>query len=265
MKRIGPLLTVCLLAVAATQVAAPQGNPVPEDWRIDNSRWSEPVGSTTTVTIRNLFGDLRVRPTGDDQIALSAMIQRHRDDPRRAEVQHSIVGDTFELEVGYPPVADLDPGEVPASWRRRRVDLTVFVPAGRNLIIETAAGLIEIKGLADGVEARSASGDIALDVGGPVDAHTERGAIRVQFKDTRWPAGSTLQTLTGDIAAWLPPQANATAHLETFGEITTDYSIAISRQPGSTRKSAVAVVGDGGARLSLTSNRGSLKLLRSPY
>ena len=50
---------------------------------------------------------------------------------------------------------------------------------------------------------------------------------------------------------------------ETFGEITTDYSIEIERREGSARKYALAEIGAGGGTLEIRSNRGRIKLLRS--
>jgi hypothetical protein len=238
---------------------------VSTDWIIDNVRRTEPTRGSVRIEIRNLFGDLRIRPSDQDEIYLSAMLQRHSEDPLRAEIVTGPVDGTYRIEVTYPPpeggelVADLP------EWQKRRVDLTVFVPAKRPIRLETDRGLLEVKGLEHGIEAWSAHGNITVSTGGPLIARTGRGSITCRFSATDWQRPVELETLTGPIAVTLPADANTTVTMETFGELTTDYSLTVSRPNRQTPKTAQAAIGKGERELFMTSNRGNLKLVREPF
>jgi hypothetical protein len=238
---------------------------IPNDWTIDNVRRSESTTGAEFLEIRNLHGDLRVRPVDEEEISLSAMIQRHADDPRHPEIRTSSEGSVFRVEVLYPEAEHAEPTPLPDAWSKRRVDMTLFVPAKRPLTVETARGLIEVKGLDRGITARSASGDIVVSTAGPVNAMTEHGSIAAQFSDTTWETPIELETLTGAISVTLPQTADTSVTMTTSGDFTTDFSLTVERQPGSERKTAQATIAGGKSKLFMTSNRGSLKLLRSPF
>ena len=258
------LLTLVITNVALQPPRSSAAAEIPADWKIDNVRRSESARGTETVEILNLHGDLRIRPTDEDEIYLSAMIQRHADDPLRAEIATGHEDSTLHLDVSYPEIDGFVPAEQPADWRKRRVDLTVFVPAKRPLTIETDRGLLEVKGLDHGITARSAHGDIVLATGGPVTARTERGSITCRFTDSDWPRPAELETLTGSITVTLPAAADTTVIMTTLGELTTDFSLTVTRPSDSERKTARAIIGKGTVELLMTSNRGNLKLLRQP-
>lgn len=266
MSRTHRILWVCVLAgLLAVPQTRSTATDIPEDWLIDNQRWTEPTTGAELIEVRNFHGDVRIRPADEEEIFLSAMIQRHVDDPLRAEIDTTREDATFRVEVRYPDVGDFDPAEHPEAWSKRRVDLTVYVPAKRPLTVETLRGLVEIKGLNHGITARSTSGDIVLATAGHATAKTERGSITARFADTDWESAVELETLTGSIAVTLPPSADVTATLATSGELTTDFSLTVEHPAESQHKTASARIGKGSSELSITSKRGSLKLLRAPF
>ena len=126
-----------------------------EDWLIEKVQWSAELGAAGTVRVRNSFGDLRVRPSEDGQVLVSAVVQRHVEDALRARVDSRRPDSEFEIEVVFAPETAPTPSSEPESWQRRRVDLTLFLPLAPVLIAETEDGLIEIKGLESRIEARS--------------------------------------------------------------------------------------------------------------
>ncbi len=259
------LTTSSALAVAVGQLSAVLAcllaAEIPAQWEIDNVRRTEPAAGAERFEVHNLHGDLRLRPTDREEIFLSAMRQRHVDDPLRAEIDVTRDGSTCRIGVRYRSVKDLDASDPPDSWRRRRVDVTLFVPAGRPIVVETDEGLIEVKGFDHGIVARSEVGDIVLWTAGHVSARTERGSISVRFSNTDWSAPVELETRTGSITAALPAEADASVTLRTSGQLTTDYSMTIERAPGSRQKTGHATLGTGRSKLSLTSARGNLTLI----
>ncbi len=271
-------IAACAIAACALAVQAAASEPSIEDWNISRHEWTGEAAEGTGVAIVNLHGDLRVRKGTGGELYLLAVIQRHNDDPRRAEVATEAAAGETRLEVRYPKVPDTETGEVspgeaasrvgvrqdiPEAWKKRRVDLTVFVPAGARVTARTSTGLVELKGLTGDVEATSDSGDLRIRTAGGVLARTQHGDVLAQFRRTDWSGNSEIETLTGNIRVELPHGGRADVHIETRGEITTDYSIEIRRRDGSLLKLGTAKIGEDGGRLVLKSNRGAIRLIES--
>ena len=256
MRRIAFLVLACALPVAA-------GEPSLDDWQITRQEWTGKLGPESSVAIVNPHGDLRVRAGDAGEVSSLAVIQRHRDDPRQAAVATEEGEDGMRLEVRYPEAAAGEPLEIPEAWRKRRVDLTVFVPKEASVSARTRTGLLELKGLAGDVEAESDRGDLRLRTAGSVRARTVYGEIFAQLRRTDGPGVSRLETLTGDIRVELPRGGRADVTLETRGEITTDYSIEIHRREGSQLKEGRATIGEAGLQLQLKSHSGAIGLIES--
>ncbi len=261
------LLAACALAVPSTAA-----EPSLEDWNISRYEWTGEAAAGTRVSIVNLHGDLRVRTGIEGELYLLAVIQRHIDDPRRLAVTAEAGEGEVSLEVGgsLSDVASSDAGpgggaqpEILEAWQRRRVDLTVFVPPGACVSARAGSGLVELKGLSGDVEATSDVGDLRIRAAGGVRARTRHGDVLAQLRRTDWPGASEIETLTGNIRVELPRGGQADVVLETRGEITTDYSIEISRRADSLLKTGTARIGEAGGRLVLKSNRGAIRLIES--
>jgi hypothetical protein len=215
------------------------------------------------VQIRNDFGDIRVRPSEGGRVDVSAAIQRHAEDPRRADIAHREGGAVFEIEVTFAPVETRQGVAEADSWQRRRVDVTLFLPREAVLVASTDRGLIEVKGAESRVDARTRWGDVVLSTSGPVTAYSERGRIDAHFRGTAWPAASRLETLTGSITAFLPAESNLSVEMETTGQLTTDFTLEVVHHPETALKTGRATLGEGAAQLFLRSGRGNLSLRRS--
>ena len=187
MTRAPYILLVCaILAPLPGTSTFLEAAEIPDDWIIDNVRRSEPTGGAELIELRNLHGDLRVRPADEEEISLSAMIQRHADDPCHPEIRTCRRGiDVLRIEVLYPE-AEGRTRSLARVWSKRRVDMTLFVPAKAPAHPRNGRGLIDVKGLDRGVSARSQNGDIVLSTAGPVTAFTERGSITARFSATDW-------------------------------------------------------------------------------
>lgn len=235
----------------------------PEDWIIEKTQWSTDLETATMIEVSNRFGDLRMRPSEDGRLYVSAAIQRHVDDPLRAEIVHGEEGSRMRVAVSYPlPVVPIPALEM-ESWKRRRVDLTLFIPIEAALMAETERGLIEAKGLEDRVELRSEWGDIVLSTSGPAIAYSERGRIDVHFGGTDWSSVARLETLTGSISVFLPADSSVAVEMETRGQLTTDFTLEVAHHPDSALKTGRAGIGEATAELYVRSERGNLSLRRA--
>lgn len=234
-----------------------------EDWRIERLRWSGAASASAAIEIDNPHGDVRCRFADGDEMSVTAIVQRHEEDPYAAELEVS-EGERLRLEVVYAAREGATGGEVAEGMERRRVDLMVLVPAGPKLEIRTDGGLVEAKGLHNDVHAASATGDVVLSVHGSVAARSERGALDVTLRDPDWGDPARVESATGQITIWLPPGSDAVVEAATEGILSTDYSIDISRDAGGRRKTARAVLGSGARSLSAVSDKGDIRLFRLP-
>ncbi len=232
--------------------------PSNDEWMVERSEWHWDLDSIQAVDIRNPWGDVRVRVDDKQQAYLLSNAQRHRDDPRQLELLVTETDGTLSIEVKLPE--DEIP-EATETWDFRRVDVTLLIPAKTRLSCETSSGLAEVRGLIAPLKVNTDTGDIRLRLNGPVTAYSNHGMISSLFLDTKQP--STLETLTGLIHVAIANGGNADVALQTHGWITTDYSVDIERDQNTDFKKAHAIVGNNGPKLTLTSNRGPIRLLGS--
>jgi len=62
------LLSLSLLAWAAPKATG--------EWTIERFHWQGPLGAARTIEIRNDYGDIRARCAGNQQVEISAVIQK---------------------------------------------------------------------------------------------------------------------------------------------------------------------------------------------
>jgi hypothetical protein len=269
--KIPRLIRPCGAATAASLVllcgppaAAGAEKDLRQHWRIEKLEWQGSIGDLRGLEIVNDLGDVRARLSSDDQVYVSAVVQRHEDDPYQADLRIGERDGRMTLEPAFAAEQSVDPQLLSEGMELRRIDLTVIVPVGAELEVRTVKGLIEAKGLESDVVAASTAGDVVVSILGSLRAETERGAITATFKSTEWSVAPALSTVTGDVSVWLPAGADVTVDAETSGLITTDYSIEIdSEPPPSERKAATARIGGGGHTLTIKSTKGAVRILRS--
>jgi hypothetical protein len=229
-------LPLLLLAVLPAAAAA---GPLKQDWRIEPFEWHGSLAAGRVLAVRNPYGDVRARRADGGTTAVYAAMQRHRDDPREWTIAIAESADGLAVEVVL--AGDAVPAGA-ADWAPRRVDMTVYVPAGAKLRVETVDGLIEAKRLRGDVEARSVGGEIVVTTTGSVEARSEAGRIRYSFLDPKWVGSARLVTRSGDIALTLPKGANVDLAVQTGGESST------------------AVLGAGGSRVAVESESGRVEV-----
>jgi hypothetical protein len=203
--------------------------------------------------IRNRYGDVRLRRADAGEVEYSAMVQRRNADTVRPVVEVRRRRGRLLLEVVYPepPKGDL-----------QRVDISVFVPAGAPVDVRTTEGLIQARGLASDVVARSAGGDVALSTTGTARVRTDRGDISAELRPGgTWIREPRLASRAGDITLTLSAKLKARFDIRARGAISVPSDARFDRRgPGR----AEAVVGRAtDPRLCLRAKRGSVTLVTS--
>jgi hypothetical protein len=255
---------VCASALLACAAAFAQPAPPAEGegWTKESRQWKETIAGGT-VRVVNPHGNIYARFGGyENEVEVLATLQRLDRDLPPLEVE------VTRTETGLAVLVRAEGADAAASpagpERRDRVDLVVFVPQGAVLDAQTTAGAIEVKGLHGDVVASSLKGDIDLRaIKGRLQAKTARGRIRAVLESGVTTEAQEFTTETGEIEVHLAEDATVDAHVATSGEISTDFSIQIEHERFSEpSKRGTAIVGGGGARLTLSSKRGRVRLLR---
>jgi len=243
------------LSVAAVALAA-QGAAEPDErWEKSTETYLEKVGKAARVVVENPHGNIWVRFGGyEDQVEIIATKQRLELELPGLMVKRENAGE--DLYVRVVP-------EKPAV-RRDRIDLVLFVPIGRRVELSTIEDDVAVKGLRGDLTVRTVKGNVMLrKVSGAVNVRSERGQVVALLESDVTQSNQHLESVTGDIEVTVYEDATHDVTIATSGIISTDFSMEIEHrrfeEPG---KHARATIGGGGPKLSMTSKRGRVSLLR---
>jgi hypothetical protein len=229
-----------------------------DGWEHQRTEYRHLLADGHSVSINNSFGDIRVRNVPDREVWVIAHVQRKKGESGLAQISLTEKDDRLTVDVVFPE------GETDKAGggKSHRADISVMVPKGAKIEITGRKGLIEGKELESDVHAETQFGDITLSTSGTIFAKCRQGQIRAIFESTQWSTPPRLENIHGEIAVFLPENADVTVDAATSGTITTDYTITIKNVPGKKAKTGQIVVGDGQASLVLDSTYGDIKIRR---
>jgi DUF4097 and DUF4098 domain-containing protein YvlB len=159
----------------------------------------------------------------------------------------------------------------------------IDVRAAGDVEVSTVSGRIDVADAAGSVEAESVSGAIGILKCGPsVEATTTSGAIEVGAERLEWvectsvsgsivvagtpsrgkkAAEIRIENFSGSVVLELPAEAGASLEVETFsGDIDSELGGRVERPDHGPGESLDATVGDGSARVSISTFSGSVEL-----
>lgn len=221
-----PGLVVALLTAPATgEENTPSASAEPFV-QIDTVRREFQLPESSTLRVVNHLGDVRVRSAEHDQLSVISLIQRFRPDQSDGRVLVEERDGHIDITSRYPSaITGAD-----AQGLAGRVDITLLVPAGALLEIETAAGLIEVRGVARNLKALTKFGRIRVSTRYGVEADSETGALGITLRSASAERPIRLKTRSGEIRVDFPKQPLPGLFAGTRGEIETD---GFSQQPKS--------------------------------
>lgn len=225
------------------------------DFVIDRKDLKEPLKAGDKLIISNSIGDVRLRAGGNDVVEVHAVIQNLIRDTPMPEINFKREGETLTLTTSFTQ----NP-----QGKQDRIDLVAFVPEKISAQVETTFGEIEIKGIKDDISATSEKGKITIrSVIGHVESKNDNGSISVELLPEVTSLPQKFVTATGDISLFFTNGLDANIEAQTSGEISTDFTIHIDfdakKEPDKIGKS---VIGKGGHKISASSKRGKIRLLR---
>ncbi len=127
--------------------------------------------------------------------------------------------------------------EIRTRTMRNSVDLVIRVPFSTSLDLSSMiGGAIEVDKVKGEIEVSNMNGTINLkSVSGTVLANSMSGSIEVTFAEVNPDTPMSFTTMSGDIDVTLPASTKANLKMKTdFGEIYSDFEIAVSKAPQKT-------------------------------
>jgi len=260
-----PLLrTLSLAALLAPAALAAQERGT-ERWT-----FSDRVPAGQWIRVRNLNGDLRVRPSSSDKVEITATKSWRRGDPKdvRIETKKSSDGsvlvcafwteDATCTEDSYRSNSHND------GWRRRdndvAVDFEIRVPKGVKVGVFGVNGGVSVEGASSEVKAGTVNGSVdAISMGGPVQASTVNGSVHATMGRFDGDQDLTYSTVNGTVIAEFTGDVDADIDLSTVnGRFQTDWPVTISGRIDPRRLRAT--LGKGGRRIKLSTVNGNVEL-----
>jgi hypothetical protein len=209
------LRVVFLLALVSGVAAGDDSSGEPQVW-VDTERWTVELPVDSVLKVSNRLGDVRGRSSGDGKLLVVAIIQRFALEQGDADVSIVTKGGEVVVETRYPSA------EIRGKDGRLqgRIDLSLLVPAGARMEIETDHGLIEIKGISRDLVARTSSGRLRVTTGRTLTATTESGELRAVLKKATPSQPARLETKGGPLRVDLLDTPGLGIRARTGGKIT---------------------------------------------
>lgn len=239
---------VCLSIIAILAVLATAGAASAQDFQKTYR-----LASGGQIHIGNISGDVRVAAYDGDSIIVHGT-KKGRDQDK-VEVEDKSTDGRIDIGVRYPKRCDCD-----AS-----IQFEVQVPRSISYVfdgISSVSGDVEISGVTGRVHASAVSGDVRVkNVSGSVNASAVSGDVEVLVDRLDGGDDMKFSSVSGDVHVKLPASLDADVDMSSFsGNIKTDFPIEVRTEKYGSRTSARGKVGEGTARLKMSSVSGDLSL-----
>jgi hypothetical protein len=254
-------LALAIASHAPQSIAAAQEPPA----RQAAFQWAGQLSPGQSVEIKGVNGPIHAEPSPSGQVEVSAIKSGRRSDPAAVRIEVVPHANGVTVCAVYPDV-DGEPNRCAAGRGGRmntrdndvKVEFTVKVPAGANLVARTVNGGVDVRDLDGRVDIATVNGSVDFSTQGTGTAKTVNGSIRGKLGRTDWSDTIELETVNGSIVLDLPVGADADVDARTVhGRI--ESSLPLTLKEASSR-SLRGTLGAGGRGLSLGTVNGSITL-----
>jgi len=231
-------------------------------------RWEKQLAAGSEVAIRNISGDIKVRPSTSGKVEVVGIKKGNSRyfDQVKAEVQETSRG--VVICVLYEDVDSHcdDNGFHTRSrgrsrWNDADMLLEVAVPSNVNVSASSVSGDVTINGAQGDLSVSTVSGDVKIDHAKVqrFDASSVSGDIELQIDAFIGRGDMSFHTVSGDITADLPKAFDADLTLSTVsGDLNSDYALTLDGRMS--RRNVRARIGAGGRRLDIQTVSGDVRL-----
>jgi hypothetical protein len=264
------VLTLALAVLSASAASPASSQASSTDMHF---KWTGTVPKGEWVRVKNLNGRVTVRAASGNTVEITGEKVARRGDPASVRIVTYKTGSGGILvcafwtenascdEDSYQSRGDNDDGGRRA--RDVRVDFTVSLPAGVNVLSSSVNGDVEVEGATAEVDVHTVNGDVrGISSSGPVCAGTVNGSITAKMRALPGNGDLDFRTVNGSIDLELPTQLDADVELRTVnGGFRTDFPMTLSGRVSPRHLNAT--IGKGGRRLRATTVNGSIELRKS--
>jgi len=251
--------SVSLAAMAAALVVTPL---MAQDFD-----WSGRVPSDGMLEIKGISGRIEARPASGTEARVTAEMTARRSNPSSVRVEMIESGDGLTFCAVYPTpegkrenyCASGSEGRMSTERNDVQVDFIVHVPAGVSFVARNVNGDVIAEGLASDVRVETVNGDVEIETTGAAEASTVNGSIEAAFGVSTLRSDVEFSTVNGGITLDVPDDFNAELDAEWLnGHLDSDLPLSLRGRMG--RRSARGTLGDGGARLEVSTVNGSIRI-----
>jgi len=200
----------------ATKEAKAANEAKKEEFSIETQRQNIPLTRTKSLRIINHLGDVRARHAKGSDLNVISVIQLFRKDQNDAKTLIKTEGKEIEITTAYPSAVK----GATEEGLQGRIDLSLLVPYGADLIVETKDGVIEVKNVQRRIDARSESGRIRISTGRRLNAHSDSGKLGITLGSPTKVENARVSSVTGDIHVDFSNSPMPSITAETRGQIT---------------------------------------------
>ena len=252
-------LSVLIWAGCAQAIAPGDAPATPEVW-VESPRWQVELAPEVELQVFNPYGDVRGRSSADGKLLVVGIIQRFALEQDDAEVLIEEAEGRVKVHTRYPSAERrLADGRL-----NGRIDLSVLVPAGLKMRVETDSGFIEVKGVDRELVARTDSGRIRLTAARAVEAETKTGDLTAVLKDPTALQPARLVTETGALRVDLLDAPTLSLRAQTEGKLLPRFGQLEKAEPSRRSGFSELEVGKKPWGLEAVSKKGSIEIHALP-
>jgi hypothetical protein len=261
-----PAAIASLLLALAPALLGAQGRQTERAFTLN-----ERVPAGQWLRVRNVIGEVHVRPGTGDRVEVVATKSWRRGDPSTVRIESRKSSDGSILvcafwsenatcsEDGYRSRND-DRGRDHNRNNDVNVDFEVRLPKGVHVGAWSVNGEVSVDGATGEVEAGSVNGSVdATSSGGPVQASSVNGTVHARMGRVGSNEDLDFSSVNGNVIAEFGEDIDAQIELSTVnGRFQTDWPVTITGRvdPRHLR----ATIGKGGRRIRLSTVNGNVEL-----
>jgi hypothetical protein len=260
------LLGLAAAGLAGCSTAPPRGDAAaataePPPYAIERLKRDLILPETVKhVRIHNPHGSVSIKAIDSRTLGAYEVVQLIGATPEKPDIQMRIDGDTAVVEVSYASDKRHGTDRLVDGYRKGRVDLGMFLPAGPDLDVTTTYGDLQVRRVNNEVRARTREGRLSVAGGGSIDAATDSGELRVFPTQAKWRKPLKVQSRSGNILVEVPLYGEIALDVETGGSIGGNLPLEL-RDAGNERRHGQLRRAGASQRMEITSETGDVYLI----
>lgn len=225
--------------------------------------WSYELQAGGRITLENINGDIELTGGAVDRVEITAV--------KRADSQEYL--DQIQIEIEHSPDAIRIETKHPDSGGLRRlfswgdhgsgsVHFVLSVPASANLDgIESINGDVAIAGVDGIVKAGTVNGEVRVEgIAADAEVETVNGSVNAGFRRLEGQQKASCESVNGKVVVSVPEGASVSVTAETINGGIDGSDFGLKADKGFVGRDLNGEIGNGSARLSLSTVNGSIKL-----